>query len=303
MAKQIVGMTCGKKNGNSEIFLKAALKGAEEFGVESEIIRVMDLKVLPCKGCWACTKTGKCIHDDDVEWILEKTIFGDTGLIVSAPVYHVRTNGMLMCIAEKMNHVWRKDWNTLKKTRMGGIISVGGSGYDGWTSLGLTTINLFMQHIRLLVDQVQVNHCAQKAAALTPDNKWAIERCKQLGRNVAKAMFQHPEDVKYAGTETAVSCPVCHCNIIYVEKDFPNIACPICAVHGIVSYANGKFKVDWNMEDAKTPRFSFKGEEHHMEWLNNHHKDEYAQLELPEIKKLIKEYEAYGNFIKPDKPA
>ncbi len=301
--KKIIGMTCGKKNGNSESFLKAALMGAEEYGVESEIIRVMDLKVLPCKGCWGCSKTGKCIHKDDVEWILEKTVFGDTGLIVSAPVYHVRTNGVLMCIAEKMNHVWRKDLSTLKKQRMGGIISVGGSGYDGWTSLGLTTINLFVQHIRLLVDQIQINHCAQKEAALTPDNKWAIERCKQLGRNVAKAMSMPPDQVKFMGEDTAVSCPVCHCNIIYVEKDFPNIACPICAVHGTVSYDNGKFKVAWNMEDTKHPRFSYEGEEHHSQWLANHRSEEIPQLELPEVKSLIKEYEAYGKFIKPEKPA
>ena len=303
MVKKIIGMSCGKKNGNSEAFLKAALMGAEEMGVQSEIIRVMDHKVLPCKGCWACTKTGKCIHDDDVEWILEKTILEDTGLIISAPVYHVRTNGMLFCIAEKMNHVWRKDFNTLNKTRMGGLISVGGSGYDGWTSLGLTTMNLYLQHIRLLVDQVQINSCAQKGAALTPDNKWAVERCKQLGRNVAQAMSMPPEEVKYMGEDTAVSCPVCHCNIIYVEKDFPHIACPICAVHGVVSVNDGKFKVDWNPENIKNPRFSLEGEKHHIEWMAAHHKEEFAQLDLPETKELIKQYEAYGTYLKPDKPA
>jgi multimeric flavodoxin WrbA len=300
MAKKIIGMTCGKKNGNSEIFLKAALKGAEEYGVESEIIRVMDLKVLPCKGCFACSKTGKCLYKDDVEWILEKTILGDTGLIVSAPVYHVRSNGMLMCIAEKMNHVWRKDLNTLKKTRMGGIISVAGSGYDGWSSLGLTSINLFVQHIRLLVDQIQINDCAQKAAALTPDNQWAIERCKQLGRNVAKAMSMPPDKVTFMGEQPHVSCPVCHCSILYVENDFPDIACPICGVHGTVTFNDGKFGAKWNMEQAQNPRFSFEGEKHHSEWLAAHHKGEFAQLELPETKQLIKEYEAYGKFIMPD---
>jgi multimeric flavodoxin WrbA len=38
----------GRKYGNYEAFLKAALMSAEELGVESEIIRVMDLEVLPC---------------------------------------------------------------------------------------------------------------------------------------------------------------------------------------------------------------------------------------------------------------
>src|SRR4030043_2196476 len=187
MAKKIVGMSCGKKNGDSEAFLKAALMGAEELGVESEIIRVMDLKVLPCNSCHACLKTGKCGRDD-VDWILEKTMLGDAGVIVSAPVYHVRTNGYLICISEKTNHLFRRDPHLFERRRMGAIISVGGSGYDGWTSLGLPTINLFTQHFSTLVDQIQINHCADKGAALTPDNQWAIDRCKQLGRNMAKAL-------------------------------------------------------------------------------------------------------------------
>jgi multimeric flavodoxin WrbA len=301
MAKKIIGMSCGKKNGNCESFLKAALMGAEELGIQSEIIRVMDYKILPCTGCWACHKVGKCIQKDDIEWILDKTVPGDTSLIISAPVYHIRVNGVLMCIAEKMNHLLSHR-DTPQSKRMGGIISVGGSGYDGWTSLGLTTVNLFLQHLCLLVDQVQINHCAQKEAALTPDNRWAIERCKQLGRNIAKAMSIPPEDVKFVGEDTAVSCPVCHCNIIYVEKDFPDIACPVCAVHGKVSYAKGKFSVNWNRQDIKHPRFSLESGVHHRAWLNNHHKDEFAQLDLPETKELIKKYEAYGNYMKPDKP-
>jgi multimeric flavodoxin WrbA len=45
--KKIIGLSCGKKNGNSEILLKEAAMGAEEFGVETEIIRAMSLRVMP----------------------------------------------------------------------------------------------------------------------------------------------------------------------------------------------------------------------------------------------------------------
>jgi multimeric flavodoxin WrbA len=47
LTKKIVGLSCGRKNSNSEHFLKAALMAAEEEGVETEIIRAMDHKVLP----------------------------------------------------------------------------------------------------------------------------------------------------------------------------------------------------------------------------------------------------------------
>ena len=51
MTKKIIGLSCGRKNSNCEHFLKAALMAAEEEGVESEIIRLMDFKLKPCDSC------------------------------------------------------------------------------------------------------------------------------------------------------------------------------------------------------------------------------------------------------------
>jgi multimeric flavodoxin WrbA/uncharacterized Zn finger protein (UPF0148 family) len=299
---KLVGLSCGRKNGNSEAFLKAALMGAEELGVQSEIIRAMDLKVLPCTGCHVCRKTGKCAKDD-IDWILEQTMLGDSGVIVSAPVYHVRINGYLLCISEKMNHLFSRKPNLFERRRMGAAISVGGSGYDGWTSLGLPTIALFIQHFSTLVDQIQINHCADKGAALTPDNEWAIERCKQLGRNMAKALSMPPEEVTYMGEDTPLFCPVCHCNVFYIENGLPEIACPTCQVHGTVSFENGKYKIAWNEDDIRTPRVSTAKEHHHMEWLAHHKTEELPQIETPETQAKIKMYNAFGKFIKPPQKA
>lgn len=298
--EKIIGLSCGRKNGNCEAFLKTALMGAEELGVESEIIRVMDLKVLPCNACGACLKTGKC-GKDDVDWILENTMLSDAALIVSAPVYHVRTSANLICISEKMNHLFMKKPSVSDRAKMGAAVSVGGSGYDGWASLGLTTIQLFLQHFCTLIDQIQINHCADKGAALTPDNQWAIDRSRQLGRNMAKAISMPPENVKYVGEDTAVSCPVCHCNIFYIEKDFPEIACPTCQVHGTVSSTGDKYTVAWNMEDVKNPRFSTAKQHHHMEWIMRHMTEETPQIAMPETQAKIKQYESYGKIISPPK--
>jgi len=110
--KKIIGLSTGRKNGNSECLLKAAAMGAAEIGVETEIIRAMDLRVLPCKGCFACAIDSEsnmvaknCVLDDDVDWILEKTMVEDAALIVATPCYHLRANAYLMAIAERSNHV------------------------------------------------------------------------------------------------------------------------------------------------------------------------------------------------------
>ncbi|MGD9118601.1 MAG: flavodoxin family protein [Dehalococcoidia bacterium] len=296
--KKIIGLSCGRKNGNCETFLKAALMGAAELGVESEIIRAMDLKVLPCDACDACFRTGKCVKNDDVDWVLEKTMTGDDAVIVSAPVYHIRTSGYLLGISEKMNHFF-KNLPDSYRNKMGAAISVGGTGYDGWSSLGLPTIQLFLQQFCTPVDQVQINHCSDVGAALTPDQEWAIEKCRQIGRNVAKAMNMPPEEVRYVGEDTAVACPVCHCNILYVDEDLPKVSCPMCQVHGTINYADGRYKIDWNMKDADNPRFSKANRRYHDDWIMRQKAKEGEQIATPETQEKIRYYKGWGNYIRP----
>ena len=298
MTKKIVGLSCGRKHSNSEDLLKAALMAAEEEGCETEIIRAMDHKVLPCNSCWACMKTGRCAKDD-TDWILEQTLLSDSAIIVSAPVYHLRACSYLMIIAEKTNHLFSRKPTIFERRRVGAAISVGGSGYDGWTSLGLTSINLFLQHFTTLVDQVQVDHCANIGAALTPDNAASLERARLLGRNVARTMDLPFEKWEFLGDDPAVACPVCHCNVLYVEKDFPEIMCPTCEVHGMVSVgADGTYSVAWSADDVREPRFSGPKEAHHLHWIMEHEwVEEPRQLALPEVQAKIAEFNAWGNYI------
>jgi multimeric flavodoxin WrbA len=302
MAQKIIGLSCGRRNSNCEHFLKAALMAAEEQGFESEIIRLQDFKLKACDSCQACLKTGKCVKDE-ADWVLEKTMLADGGIIVAAPVYHIRSSSNLIILSEKMNHMFPRKKDLFERRRPSAAISVGGSGYDGWTSLGLTCINLYLQHFTTLVDQVQIDHCCDIGAALTPDNEWAIERSKQMGRNVAAALTLPWEQVKYVGEDTAVSCPVCHGNIIYVEKGFPQIACPVCQVHGTVSVSDGRYSIAWNPEDIQEPRFSTPKEAHHIEWIMAHFREEAEQLAMPDVQEKIKAYNAWGNIIGPERTA
>ncbi len=298
MSKKIIGLSFGRKNGNSEVFLKTALMAAEEEGVESEIIRAIELKITPCIACGACFKTQRCPHDD-TDWILENTTLPGTALIVAAPVYSIRPPATLISVSEKINHFFFKNPVIHERKKLSAAISVGGSGYDGWTSLGLPIIHIFLQHFSTLVDQVQINHCADKGAALTPDNEWAIEKCRQIGRNVARSMSLPFEDIKYLGADTPISCPVCHCNVFYLEKGLPEIACPTCQQHGLVTYANGKYTVAWNEGDIKNPRFCAAKELHHMEWIKRHASEEIPQIAMPETQAKMKQYQTYGKFIQP----
>jgi len=331
--KKIIALSCGRKNAMCETFIKEAAMGAEELGVETEIIRAMSLRVLPCIQCGACDKEYICPRPDDVEWILEKTCVEDAALIIGVPCYHVRANAIFTSINERMNHVFQKNMDIMKKTRVGAIIGVGGSGYDGWTSLNTPMVEIFMQHTRKVVDKIQINFCAirefnlwmrsdmtpvtQKARVTDMDyaDMWttwgsqlsrvdffksALARARQLGRNVAAAMDVPAEEAPYLGEKSGVACPVCKSNILHVPEDLPYVTCPICAVRGELIFQDGKMKVQWNEKDAKTPRFSYEGDKHHMAWLAEHYgkapSDYFSTLEM-----LTKKHKDYGKIIKPGK--
>lgn len=301
--QKIIGLSCGRKNGNSEILLKEALMGAGELEVESEIIRAMDLRVKPCTGCESCSiamargKEVRCaIKDDDVPWILEKTLVEDYGLIVSGPVYHLRANSYFEIIHERMLPTMFRHPEVLKKTRVGAIISVGG-GEPEWTPLGLTSMNIFVQHSRILVDQMQVNYVGRPGAVLMQEKH--LKRARELGRRVARAMKMPIKQVKFVGDETEVSCPVCHCNVLKVPAKLPNVFCPVCWVKGVITINEDKMKVKWDEEDAKHPRFSERGVSTHLELIKNLQTKFYAE-DLEKVKERVKKYISYGRIIKPD---
>lgn len=306
--KKIVALSCGKKNGMCETFIKAAAIGAEELGVETEIIRAQKLKVEPCRACYACNaailegKLAKCPIKDDASWILEKTMLGENALIVSAPVYHLFSNALLLAILQRTLPTIYNHLEVLKKTKVAGIISMGG-GMDGWTSLGLTIPSTWVQHFARVTDQVQVE-------ARYTDVDW-FERAKKLGRNVARAMGMPIEQVKYVGSESPFSCPVCHCDVLQMPGDRPralkpgehrykpsHVVCPVCWVHGNLNFEGDTLKVKWDEWDVEHARLSEYGILEHFDLLIRNMTGG-TDVSAAKIFELPAKYASYGKFIKP----
>jgi len=304
--KKIIGLSCGRKNGNSETLLKEACMAAEELGIESEIIRAMDMNVKPCRGCEACSIRAakgeeiRCsITDDDMPWLLEKTIVEDCALIVSAPIYFYTINGYLKIITERMIPPMLRNPETVRKTRVGAIILVGGGGPSA-TPLGLTMANLFVQHSRVLVDQMQANFLGHPRGAMK--NEELLGRARKLGKNVAAAMSMPIDAVKYMGDNTPVSCPVCHCNVLHVPDTLPEVFCPVCWIQGTIHSDGNSMYVQWNEEDIETHRHSETKLTQQIEFLSSIPKEYYApdRTQYTEKDKQLEgKYASWGKIIRP----
>jgi len=85
--KRIIGIVGSpRRNGNTEFLVDSIIEGAEEVGVISHKVILEDLKIAPCRACNVCTKTGSCVHQDDMDELLTQMFDSDVW-ILGTPVY------------------------------------------------------------------------------------------------------------------------------------------------------------------------------------------------------------------------
>jgi len=58
---KVLGVSGSPRKGrNTEQLLRAALDAAAELDVETELVSLADMKILPCDGCNVCIKEKRC---------------------------------------------------------------------------------------------------------------------------------------------------------------------------------------------------------------------------------------------------
>ena len=277
MAKKLLAISCGTINSNTETFCKAALMGAEEAGMEVELVRALELDLHYCKCCFPCPVLMKgpdaCIFKDDGGWLLNKVMDCDA-IIIGAPVYSVASTGVASMLRDRisgpkldagsrdlMPGMYRDE--RLNKKRVGGLISVGGAMYHNWATLGLPTLHTitFPPDIKV-IDQLDIIQVAEPGAAALED-EW-IERCKEMGRNLAKAV-ENPYEASWMDgtTEDDYLCPMCHNSLVTIQKGSMEAECAICGIKGQIVIKDGGVTVEWPQEQLALSRLVQAGKDLH----------------------------------------
>lgn len=257
---KILGISCGRRNGNSELLLKTALKEAAAQGMEVEYLRLQDHYIQQCSGCELCSNSdnwpdGKfpesgylCKYkrdSDHLAYIVERIQAAD-GIIISTPIYNLTVPGSLLVLLNRihaMGFAKHHDPAAAQHTFCA-TIAVGGSDMTNLIKpmLNFTAVELCGSQMNL-VDQMVVQFCAPlHYVTLLPQ---ARERAAKLGGRMAEAVM-HPDLPLYRGGEDNPElCPVCHGDVIQLSGK--RFRCPVCNILGDVEISmDGTPRVRWD---------------------------------------------------------
>lgn len=315
--KKVLGISFGRKMGNTDVMVKTALMECEKAGCQVKFLRGDDLDIKPCTGCISCvvgmtTGRGKggCPVKDDFH-ILDEALMECDAVIVGSPTYVLSPTGKFKVVCDRIgpSHdiTFRKatyeeglaagkpadqlpDPRSFKK-RVGALISVGGAMTKNWLAFMLPTMYEFTMSMGIDVVDMHEYHGAM-ACEHVLGNDTQMERMRTMGKNIAEALAAETEEerTRWRGEEQGV-CPVCHCNMLTVSEDGAHIECPVCGISGEASMQDGKLKVNFSEAQQKRSRLHWDGKLEHSTEIKI---QAVGPGQIPDLAERKKAYQGYA---------
>lgn len=255
MSYRVLGLCAGSAGGSAEIALKCALQAVQATGADVELVRLNDLDI---RAEWPAPGTV-----DDVQWMWERYVEAD-GLIIATPIMSRTVAAKLKVVADRIlgpnadasviEHLvalraagtepqvsFRVDERVLKP-RAAGFIAVGGALTTQWRSLALPVMHSLTAPMQMaVVDQIVISGTGTPQSIVLDDE--ALERARQVGRNVASQLGAPFDDATYLGDPGL--CPMCHLDLMILNG--ANVECGTCGARGVLGDAGA---VTWTSFDT-----------------------------------------------------
>ena len=164
--------------GNTAGLLNIVLAGAEAEGARTETVVLPGGTVLPCRSCYACHKTGRCVVKDEFEPLKKKLLAAD-GIVLASPNYIFNVSAQLKALMDRCSGIihcmafWGK---------YGASVVTSGGGDE-------KAVAALMNRYLVVTGAVPVgaagaNMSAMPAGDFTPEVK---ENARALGRKLVRA--------------------------------------------------------------------------------------------------------------------
>jgi len=94
-----------RKDGNTELLLKEAIRAIEESGLKVQVFNLNDMNISPCQSCGGCEDTGVCIFHDDMAQIHAEIREADR-IILASPIYFFGVSAQAKIMIDRCQCFW-----------------------------------------------------------------------------------------------------------------------------------------------------------------------------------------------------
>jgi len=214
-----IGISASRRTwGNCESAVKQILVSAHRAGAKTGFIRLTDLKIEPCRGCFAClAESGICAIDDDLRGLLDD-IAGSDVLILAAPVHFMAPSSNLIALMDRTLAMAGRD-RAPDRDRPAVTLTVMGNHL--WRGVARPLVNMTASLLGFNVTE-SLSLVAEGPGEVNTDSR-ITRRLKSIGEKIAKG------GVISEDSERSV-CPTCKSDFFRIEP--PLIVCPVCGETG-----------------------------------------------------------------------
>ncbi|MEJ5365054.1 MAG: flavodoxin family protein [Desulfosoma sp.] len=96
-----------RRSGNTSTLLTHAVEGAREAGASVQCFYLRDLKISPCLELYGCTKSGRCIIEDDFQKVAE-AVTDAHGIMLASPIFFYTVSAHTKIFMDRCQSLWVK---------------------------------------------------------------------------------------------------------------------------------------------------------------------------------------------------
>lgn len=98
-----------RREGNTEILLDEALRGASDHGGLCEKVVLRDLKITPCLEIYQCAEDGVCAIQDEMQELFPKIIQAER-LLLASPIFFYSVPALAKAMIDRCQSLWAKKY-------------------------------------------------------------------------------------------------------------------------------------------------------------------------------------------------
>lgn len=232
---KVLGLSASpRKGGNSELAAAEIMRNLPE-NWEKRMIRLTDLKIDYCRGCYSCLPSQKsCILSDDMNFLLENLRWADKVVLTGAA--HMlgghaslkRIRDRSLCVLSDFQEFSGKD-----------CVFAASYGLENWDGMVKEDFLAFARMFHLHVAGSALLRAALPGESVAGDNLIQIQK-------LARSLIQGYSDSEI---EDDILCPYCGARGFKFSSE-GTWRCLLCAGKGTLQFKNGKFYLQYDRQDT-----------------------------------------------------